>query len=189
MTPSIKVIFSVLRANLSSAPYTFNCHIVSVTSLWRKDFQTEGSNMVMFRGLTAFTHRRSHAVGFGVYETSDLSQVAVALGDKLDGGGLHEEGIVWGQDALDALLHVLDHYRLPPAVHELPHLVIGGDFCFLQDTRELNGNEKDKGSGIWIRWAVLNSPTVITQHYTRYLLKVMKYFYQTYLRNMMKKHL
>lgn len=50
--------------------------------------------MAMFRGLTAFTHRRSNTVGFGVYETSDLSQVAVALGDKLDGGGLHEEGIV-----------------------------------------------------------------------------------------------
>lgn len=96
--------------------------------------------------LRSFTHRCSHSIGFGVYEASDLCEVAVALGDELDGGALHEEGIVRGQDPLDALLHVLDHHGLPPAVHELPHLVVGGNFCFLRDTRKQILNEIGGGA-------------------------------------------
>lgn len=81
----------------------------------------------------SLTHRRPHPVGFGIDEAADLREVAVALGDELDGGGLHEEGVVRRQDALDALLHILDHHGLPPAVHELPHLVVGGDFRLLRE--------------------------------------------------------
>lgn len=40
------------------------------------------------------THWGANPVGLGVYEASDLCEVAVALGDEFDGGGLHEEGII-----------------------------------------------------------------------------------------------
>ena len=82
------------------------------------------------------THGRAHAVGFGVDEGPDLGEVAVALRDKLDGGGLHEEGVVRREDALDPLLHILHHHRVSSAVHELPHLVVGGDLGLLQMRKE-----------------------------------------------------
>lgn len=93
-------------------------------------------NTESYGDLRSVTHRRSHSIRCGVYEASDLREVTVALGDELDGGGLHEEGIIRCEDALDALLHVFHHHRLPPAVHELPHLVISRDFCLLQITRQ-----------------------------------------------------
>ncbi|TNN77186.1 hypothetical protein EYF80_012491 [Liparis tanakae] len=42
------------------------------------------------------THWGADPVGFGVNEASNLGEVAVALGDKLNGGGLHEERVVGG---------------------------------------------------------------------------------------------
>lgn len=79
-----------------------------------------------------FTHGRPHAVRLGVDQAADLRQVAVALRDELDGGGLHQEGVVGRQHAMDALLHALHHHRLTPTVHELPHLIVRRDLGFLQ---------------------------------------------------------
>ena len=126
------------------------------------------SHTEAYRHSRTFTHRGSHSVRFGVDEASDLCEVAVALGDKLDGGGLHEEGVVGGQDALDSLFHRLNHYRLPPAVHELPHLVVGGDFSFLQDTREKKWNEVVANS-IQRYGHLLQS---VTFNYAGYLLNI-----------------
>lgn len=116
----------------------FICHTVSAVFLsdLALTFYSRTGNTEAYGNSRSFTHRRSHSIGFGVYEASDLCEVTVALGDKLNCGGLHEEGIVRCEDALNALLHILDHHRLPPAVHKLPHLVIGGDFCLLQATKE-----------------------------------------------------
>ena len=77
------------------------------------------------------THGGAHSIGLGVDEASDLREVAVALRGKLYGGGLHEEGVVGREHAVDALLHALHHHRVPPAAHELPHLVVRGDLGFL----------------------------------------------------------
>ena len=78
------------------------------------------------------THGGADSVGLGVDEAPDLREVAVALRDELDGGGLHEEGVVGGEHPLDALVHALHQHRVPPAVHELPHLVVRGDLGLLQ---------------------------------------------------------
>ncbi len=56
--------------------------------------------------------------------------------DELDGGGLHQEGVVGRQQAMDALLHALHNHRLTPAVHELQHLIICRDLAFLQRRRK-----------------------------------------------------
>ena len=80
------------------------------------------------------THRSPHAVRLGVDEPSDLGEVAVPLGDELDGGGLGEESVVGGEHTLDPLLHVRNHDRGPPAVHELPHLIVRRDLGFLWST-------------------------------------------------------
>lgn len=77
------------------------------------------------------THWGANSVGFGVNEASDLGEVAVALRDKLNGGGLHEESVVRGEHTVNALLNVLHHHRVPPTAHELPHLIIRGDLGFL----------------------------------------------------------
>ena len=142
-TPSIKV--NLPSSQSVSIIYTLYLYLSRSSSpralRFSNTFHNTAGGTKTQGALRSFTHRCSHSVGFGVYEAADLCEVAVALGDELNGGALHEEGIVRGQDALDALLHVLDHHRLPPAVHELPHLVIGGDFRFLRDTREQNLNE------------------------------------------------
>lgn len=78
------------------------------------------------------THGCAHSIGLGIDEASNLCEVAVALSDKLNGGGLHEESVVGREHPVDALLHTLHHHRMPPAAHELPHLVIGGDLGFLE---------------------------------------------------------
>lgn len=73
------------------------------------------------------TDRRSHSVALGVYEASDLREVAVPLADVLDAGGLHQHGVVRCQDPCDAFPVVLNQRRVLPAAHERPHLLIGGD--------------------------------------------------------------
>lgn len=78
----------------------------------------------------ALTHGRADAVALGVDEAPDLGEVAVPLGDVLDGGGLHEQRVVRRQGPLDALLVVL-HQRRRLAAHEGPHLLEGGDLGFL----------------------------------------------------------
>lgn len=86
-------------------------------------------------GQVSFTHGRSHAVRLGVDEAADLREVTVALGDELDGRGLHQEGVIGRQHAMDSLLHALHDHRLTPAVHELPHLIVRGDLGFLPPRR------------------------------------------------------
>lgn len=56
------------------------------------------------------TYWGSDPVRSGVDEPSDLSEVAVALRDKLDGGGLHEERVVGGEHSVNSLLDVLHHH-------------------------------------------------------------------------------
>lgn len=82
------------------------------------------------------THGGSHTVGFGVDETPYLRKVAVALGDKLDGGGLHEEGVVRGENSVDPFVNIFHHHRVPPTAHKLPHLVVCGDLGFLHSKEE-----------------------------------------------------
>lgn len=88
--------------------------------------------------LVVFTHRCSHSVSLGIDEASNLCEITVALSDKLDSGGLHEERVVRSQHSLDALFYTLYHHRLPPAVHELPHLIISGDLCLLHEGKGQN---------------------------------------------------
>lgn len=76
------------------------------------------------------THGRANAIALGVDEAPDLGEVAVPLGDVLDGGGLHEQRIVGCQRPLDALLVVLHQCRGLTA-HEGPHLLESGDLGFL----------------------------------------------------------
>lgn len=78
----------------------------------------------------SLTHGRADAVALGVDEAPDLGEVAVPLGDVLDGGGLHEQRVVGRQRPLDAFLVVL-HQRRGLAAHEGPHLLEGGDLGFL----------------------------------------------------------
>lgn len=77
----------------------------------------------------------AHAVALGVDEPPDLGEVAVPLRHVLDAGGLHEQGVVGGQHALDALVVVLHQRRLLPAAHERPHLLVRRDLGFLPGTR------------------------------------------------------
>lgn len=83
------------------------------------------------------THGGSHAVGFGVDETPYLGKVAVALGDKLDGGRLHQEGVVRGENSVDPFVNILHHHRVPSTAHKLPHLVVRGDLGFLHNKEEI----------------------------------------------------
>lgn len=78
-------------------------------------------------GVYFLTNRRSHTVALGVNEPSDLRQVAVSLADVFDAGGLHQHGVVCGQDSSDALLVVLNQRSVLPAAHKCPHLLISGD--------------------------------------------------------------
>lgn len=56
------------------------------------------------------THGRADAIALGVDEAPDLGEVAVPLGDILNGRGLHEQRVVCRQGPLDPLLVVL-HQR------------------------------------------------------------------------------
>ena len=76
------------------------------------------------------THGRADAIALGVDEAPDLREVAVPLGDVLDGGRFHEQCVVGRQRPLDALL-VVFHQRGRFAAHEGPHLLEGGDLGFL----------------------------------------------------------
>lgn len=73
------------------------------------------------------TNRSSHAIALGVYETSNLCEVAISLADVLDAGGLHQHGVVSGQNPGDAFLVVFNQCSVLPAAHKRPHLLIGGD--------------------------------------------------------------
>lgn len=81
--------------------------------------------------VSLFTHRRSHSIGLGIDKASNLREIAVALSDKLNSGGLHEERVVRREHSLDALFDAFYHHRLPPAVHKLPHLIVSRDLCLL----------------------------------------------------------
>lgn len=182
-TPSIKV--SLPSSQSVSIIYTLYLYLsrsISPRALrFSNAFHNTAGGTETQGALRSFTHRCSHSVGFGVYEASDLCEVAVALGDELDGGALHEEGIVRGQDPLDALLHVLDHHGLPPAVHELPHLVVGWDFCFLQDIRKQILNEIGGGASE-INLALNSAATSF--NFAGSLFNVFaKCIYQNYLKN------
>ena len=76
------------------------------------------------------THGRADAIALGVDEAPDLCEVAVPLGDVLDGGRFHEQRVVGRQRPLDAFL-VVFHQRRRFAAHEGPHLLEGGDLGFL----------------------------------------------------------
>lgn len=77
------------------------------------------------------TYWRPHAVAFGIDQTANLREVAVALADVLDARRLHQEGVVGREDPLDALAVVLHQGRVFPATHEGPHLLVGRDLRFL----------------------------------------------------------
>ena len=79
----------------------------------------------------SLTDRGPHPVALWIYQASDLCEVAVALADVLDAGGLHQEGVVRGEDPLDPLPVVFHQGSVFPAAHERPHLLIGGDLGFL----------------------------------------------------------
>lgn len=73
------------------------------------------------------TDGSSNTVTLGVDETADLREVAVPLADVFDAGGLHQHGVVRGQDPGDSILVVFHQRRVFPAAHEGPHLLVGGD--------------------------------------------------------------
>lgn len=74
----------------------------------------------MSSSLHVLTYRGSHSVALGVDETSDLCEVAVSLADVLDAGGLHQHGVVGGQDPGDAFFVVLNQCSVLPAAHKRP---------------------------------------------------------------------
>lgn len=78
----------------------------------------------------SLTHGCANAIALGVDEAPNLGEVAVPLGDILNGGGLHEQCVVRRQCPLDTLLVVL-HQRRGLAAHEGPHLLKRGDLGFL----------------------------------------------------------
>lgn len=80
-----------------------------------------------------FTQRGADAISLAVDGAPDLGEVAVPPGDVLDGGGLHQQGVVRAQYPLDSLLVGLDQRRALLATHEGPHLLKGGDFGFLKE--------------------------------------------------------
>ena len=73
------------------------------------------------------TDGRGDAKVFGVDESADLGEVAVAVDEVVEGGGLHEEGVVAFEHAPHALvLRAHEHGRLL-ALHEAPHLLVRFD--------------------------------------------------------------
>lgn len=82
---------------------------------------------ILLQCLILLTNRCSHPIALGVYETSDLCEVAVSLADVLDAGGLHQHGVVCRQNPRDAFFVVFNQRSVLPAAHERPHLLIGRD--------------------------------------------------------------
>lgn len=79
------------------------------------------------------TNWGSHSIALGVNEASDLCEVAVALADVLNAGGLHQERIVGGQHTLDSLAVVFHQSRVLTAAHEGPHLLICRNLRLLEE--------------------------------------------------------
>ena len=78
------------------------------------------------------THGRADAVALAVDGATDPGEVAVPAGDVVDGGGLHQEGVVGPEDPLDALLVGLHQRCVLLAAHEGPHLLERGHLGFLE---------------------------------------------------------
>lgn len=70
------------------------------------------------------TYWCANSIALRVDQASNLGEVAVSLGDVLYAGGLHEEGIVSGQDSCNPFLVVLHQGCVLPAAHECPHLLV-----------------------------------------------------------------
>lgn len=70
------------------------------------------------------TYWCANSIALRVNQASNLGEVAVSLGDVLYAGGLHEEGIVCGQDSGNPFLVVLHQSCVLPAAHECPHLLV-----------------------------------------------------------------
>lgn len=68
----------------------------------------------------------ANAITFTVNDASHFGEVAVAAGDVVYGGGLHEQGVVGLQDPLDAVLDRLDQRSALPTAHKGPHLLKSG---------------------------------------------------------------
>lgn len=90
------------------------------------------ASKVMVRGLNSLsddkwgtiTYWRANSIALRVDQASNLGEVAVSLCDVLYAGGLHEEGIVSGQDSCNPFLVVLHQGCVLPAAHECPHLLV-----------------------------------------------------------------
>jgi len=77
------------------------------------------------------TEGRADAVALAVDDAAHLREVTVAAGDVVNGGGLHQQGVVRAEHPLDALLDGLDQRRAGLAAHERPHLLKRGHLGFL----------------------------------------------------------
>lgn len=84
----------------------------------------EGSTACQMICGDIITYWRANSIALRVDQTSNLGEVAVSLCDVLYAGGLHEEGIVSGQDSCNPFLVVLHQGCVLPAAHERPHLLI-----------------------------------------------------------------
>ena len=82
--------------------------------------------------------RERDPIALGVEQPADLSRVALALDDVLDGGGLHEEGVlaVALLHALDALSVALDEDGRLRRLHERPHALVSGDLGVLEGKKK-----------------------------------------------------
>ena len=69
----------------------------------------------------------SYAVSFGVEETADLSQIAIALYLIIDEWRFHQIGIVFIEYIIDAFLVGLYKRDLGIRLHCLPHALISVD--------------------------------------------------------------
>lgn len=74
--------------------------------------------------LGTITYWCANSIALRVDQASNLGEVAVSLGDVLYAGGLHEEGIVGGQDSGNPFLVALQQSCVFPAAHECPHLLV-----------------------------------------------------------------
>lgn len=82
--------------------------------------------------LLHLTHGSAYSIAFAVNDTSNLGEVAVPLGNVIDCGGLHEQGIVRLQNPLDAVLNGLDQRRTLFTTHKGPHLLKSRNLWFLE---------------------------------------------------------
>ncbi len=70
------------------------------------------------------TFRCSNAVAFGVEETPDLGQVAIALDDVVEGSRLHQKGKIAFHYALRAFLVSRNEDGRLLALHVTPHFLV-----------------------------------------------------------------